>query len=306
MSGPAREQRSGAPLGAAMLIGAALGYGANIPYARMAADLGVPGADAVAFRVICFLPLLLIGAGLGGVPLKVARREWRSLLLLGLTTAFTGLGYLSAIAFVPVGVAVMIFYTFPLLILLLTPFIDKVRLSGVQFIAFALAFAGIGLAIGPSFGSLDWRGLALAGIASVGAAGQFFLAARAPGGGGLATLFWIHLIILPVALTASLVSGGPAGIEKFSAAAVPLAVTSLLYAGAIILQISGMRVTRASVAGVIFCLEPVVATLSAGLLLGERLTALQYIGGALVLAGIMVNLGFGADLRRKAPVAAAP
>ena len=286
--------------GIAMLVVAALGYGANIPYARLAADLGVPGTDAVAARVILILPLLALAAAVSGVSLSVPRGERRMLFLLGFTTSVIGLGYLSAIAFVPVGVAVMIFYTFPLLILLAAPFVDKVRLSGAQLIAFALAFTGIALAIGPSSGSLDWRGLALAGMASAGAACQFFLASRAPGGGGLASLFWIHAVVLPVTLAVSLFLGGPAGAEKFSAAAFPLGVTTALYIGAIILQIGGMRLVSASLAGVIFCLEPVVATLSAGFLLGERLSGFQYAGGALVLGAIILNLTLGAPRAKAA------
>ena len=280
-----------------MLTIAALAYGVNIPYARLAGDLGVSGPNAVALRVLCVLPLFAGAALIGGVSLNVRGEERARLFWLGVTCAFTGLGYLSSIAFVPVGVAVMIFYTFPLIILLLSPFVDKARLGFVELIAFALAFTGIALAIGPSFQTLDWRGLVLAFVASLGAAAQFFLAARAPGGGGLATLFWIHAIVLPVALLASFINGGPPRLSSLEAAVSPLVITTLLYVLGVVLQIRGLRLISASAAGLIFCLEPIVATLSAGLLLGERLSLLQYAGGALVLCAIVFNIVFGAARR---------
>ena len=291
MSAAAPARQPAAPLaGVAMLTAAAVGYGGNIPYARLAGDLGVSGVDAVALRCACILPMFLLAAWATRTSLAVPRADRVKLFWLGLTTALTGMGYLSAIAFIPVGVAVMVFYTFPLVILLLSPLVDKVRLRPVQLAAFGLAFFGIALAIGPSFGALDWRGLALAGLASIGGASQFFIASRAPGGGGLATLTWLHAVILPIALAASLASGGPPPWTRVEAAAWPLFVTSALYIGAVILQIRGMRTTRAAVAGLVCCLEPIVATVSAALLLGERLTIAQYVGGAFVLAGIIVGL----------------
>jgi drug/metabolite transporter (DMT)-like permease len=52
-------------------------------------------------------------------------------------------------------------------------------------------------------------------------------------------------------------------------------------------------------AGLAFCLEPVVAALSSVLILGETLSPLQVVGGALVLAAIVANVV--TDRRRQAP-----
>jgi len=49
------------------------------------------------------------------------------------------------------------------------------------------------------------------------------------------------------------------------------------------------RIT-ASAAGLAFCLEPVVAALTAALVLGERMDPVQYVGGALVIAAIIGNV----------------
>ena len=98
---------------------------------------------------------------------------------LGLGTAAVGLCYISSVAFIPVGVATIIFYTFPLIILVASPMIDGDRPTLARAAIFGLAFAGLAIAIGPSFQTLDPRGLALAGGAALGATVQFFFAARA-------------------------------------------------------------------------------------------------------------------------------
>ena len=276
--------------GIALLLLGAVCFGLNVPFAGMAARLGLPGPDVVAIRIIFML--IFAGAYIWQkkIPLHIDRQDYPTLLALGLVSALVSIAYVSSIAFIPVGLAAMVFYTFPLVILLASPFIEKVRLSPLLWLACALTCGGIGLAIGPNFSHLDWRGLVLAGIASLAAASQFFLGARAPGGGGLAMIFWIQVIMLPFAVGTSLVLGGPAPLVHFQTAAWPLVFATLGAAIGIVCQFIGMPRLGATAAGLIFCLEPIISTLFSGWLLGDILSLSQYIGGLLVLVGIIVSL----------------
>ena len=289
-----------------MLLGSASCFGLNIPYARMAAAFGVPGPDIVVLRVAVMLALLAAIAALRGRgSLRVAAGARGRLLGLSLVTAVVGLCYVSSVSFIPVGIAVLIFYTFPMLILAATPFVDRRRLSVWQVCACGLAFAGIALAIGPSLGALDWRGLVLAAMASGAAATQFFLVARAPGGGGLASMFWVHVAVLPVSLAVMLTLGGPVPLATLEAASLPVSFTVLFYIFGFALQFRGLRLTSAASAGLIYCIEPVVAVAVAAWLLGERLTLAQYLGGALVLGAVLVGL-LSERKRPKAAVSEVP
>ena len=51
------------------------------------------------------------------------------MVVLGLSTAFVGLCYLSSVAFIPVTVAAVVFYAFPSLIVLASPLVDGTRLT---------------------------------------------------------------------------------------------------------------------------------------------------------------------------------
>src|SRR3712207_5247282 len=110
------------------LVSATL-YGANIAYARLASFAGVSGPTLVFYRV--FIMLALVGVAALAVRRTIAfpREERGVMLVTGIATAGVGLFYLSSVAFIPVTVAVVVFYTFPILIVLASPFVEGTRLT---------------------------------------------------------------------------------------------------------------------------------------------------------------------------------
>lgn len=281
---------AGATAGAPLILLATLFYGLNAAPAREAAGLGVGGADVVALRNLLLLAATGLVAAALRLPLGLPRDGRGALVGLGVASAMVGVGYITAVGYIPVGVAVMIFYTNPLIILLVSPFIDGRRPSATGLAGFGLAFAGLVVAIGPALDGLDPRGLAFAALAALGATAQGFFAARAAGGGGLATVFWAQAVMIPIGVAFSLALGGPAPAAAWSAAATPVAVTIGLYMAAYVLHLRAMRGISPAAAGMIFCLEPVVAIAGAAAWLGERLTTMQYAGAALILAGVGLDM----------------
>lgn len=294
-----------APAGAPLILAAALCYGLNAAPAREAAGFGVGGADVVALRHLLLFALVGALAVSAGRSLALPRGGRGALIGLGVTSAMVGAGYITAVGWIPVGVAVMIFYTNPLIVLLVSPFVDGRRPTPAGLAGFALAFAGLAIAIGPALDGLDPRGLAFAAMGALGGAAQGFFAARAAGGGGLVTVFWAQIVMIPLVIAVSLALGGPAPAAAWSAAATPVAVTIGLYMAAYVLHMRAMRAISPAAAGMIFCLEPVVATAGAALWLGERLTATQYAGAALVLAGVTLDVASRSRASRRAQAAPA-
>jgi drug/metabolite transporter (DMT)-like permease len=276
--------------GLAAIITSATCYGMSIPFARAAALLGVPGPDMAAIRSAVTFLCVAVATWLIGGGVFVVRGERLPLLYLGLVSAVVGIAYLSSVTFVAVGIAATIFYTFPLLILAASPFVEKAAFTVQRLTLFVGAFLGIAMAIGPSLQSLDWRGLALAALASAAAAVQFFMAARAPGGGGIASIFWMNSVMLPIALVVAVACGGPAPIGSVESAWLPVSLSVVFYVVGFVMQMRGLRMTSATAGGLVFCLEPVVATISATVVLREHLALSQYAGGIIVLAVIIVSL----------------
>jgi drug/metabolite transporter (DMT)-like permease len=284
------------------LVSATL-YGANIAYARLASFAGVSGPTLVFYRVFIMLALVGVAALALRRTLALPREERGVMLVTGIATAGVGLFYLSSVAFIPVTVAVVVFYTFPILIVLASPFVEGTRLTAPILGIAALALTGVVLVVGPAFHGLDWRGLALAMAASVATATQFFAAARFRRTGVFAKVFWIHLLILPVTFVIGLATTSLHGPENLTLAPLAVAMTVGGYVFGFVLQFLALARISALVAGIVYCLEPVIAALTSTLVLGEGLAGIQFVGGALVLAAILLNVVL--DQRRAAVTRAA-
>lgn len=282
--------RSSHSAGLLLAVGSAACYGFNIVFARMASFAGASGSVIVVYRVLLMLVLVTIAAAVARRSLAMARKERGKLILLGVSTAFVGICYLSSVAFIPVTVAVVVFYTFPILIVLASPFVERTPLTPSLIGVVLAATLGVAMVVGPAFSGLDWRGLALAFGASVATAIQFFTAARCSETSVVAKVFWIHLIVLPTSLLISLVTGQLASPAILALA--PFAITMTIggYLIGFVLQFLALGRISAVAAGIIYCTEPVVAAISSALILDEALSPLQIAGGALVLAAIVTNV----------------
>jgi len=265
-------------------------YGMNIVYARLASFAGASGSAIVVYRV--FLMLLLVGivVAVTRSSLKAAREERGTLVLLGISTTFVSVCYLSSVAFIPVTVAAVVFYTFPILIVLASPFVEGTKLTPALLGVVALASLGVILVVGPAFGDLDWRGLALAFCASIATATQFFAAARCHRTGVMAKVFWIHMLVLPSAALIGWAAGDLAPPSILLAAPFAVAMTIGGYVLGFMLQFLALGRIAAVAAGIIYCTEPVVAAIASAVILKETLAPLQIAGGTLVLAAIVANV----------------
>jgi drug/metabolite transporter (DMT)-like permease len=271
-------------------LGSATLYGLNIVYARIASFAGASGSAIVVYRVLLMLALVCIFAALLRRSLAMAREERGTMVLLSVSTTLVGICYLSSVAFIPVTIAAVVFYTFPILIVLASPFVEGTKLTSALLGVVAAATLGVVLVVGPAFDSLDWRGLALAFGASVATATQFFAAARCRKTGMVAKVFWIHLLVLPTALLISLAMGQLAPPTALAVAPFAVAVNIGGYVFGFVLQFLALGRITAVAAGIVYCTEPVVAAVSSALILNERLSPLQIAGGALVLSAIVANV----------------
>jgi drug/metabolite transporter (DMT)-like permease len=286
---PERDRKSERQ-GLALALASAAAFGTNIVSAQIAGQAGLSGPLLVFYRVLLMLVLVGGAALVWRGSLALRRTERQPVLLFGLATALVGIAYLSSVAFVPVSVAAVVFYTFPVLIVLAEPLLTPAPFR-VDRLAIALvAFLGIALVVGPDLHGLDPRGLALAGLASVCAAAQFFAAARCAETPTLPKLFWSHVVILPVAGLVLAATGGFLPPQTFLLAPIAVAITYGGYIIGFLLQILALARVAPGPAGLAFCAEPVFAVIIAAFVLAERLGPLQYAGCALVIAAIATNV----------------
>ncbi len=276
----------------------AAGYGLNIVTAQIASTVGIGGALIVFWRVALILGALAILVLAARKALSVEPGERGALIVFGLASSVVGTAYVSSVAFLPVSVAVVLFYLFPVVIVLAEPLVERTPMGLARPAIVLVAFAGVAMVVGPDLHSLDPRGLVLVLIAVVGAAVQFFAGARMPRTDILPKLFWGHVLVLPGVLAVLAVTGGFHGPAIVLAAPVAVAVTLGSYALSIALQLMALTRIPAAVAGLTFCAEPLFASLFAAIILGERLSGLQYGGGLVVVLAIAANAALLMRTRR--------
>jgi drug/metabolite transporter (DMT)-like permease len=138
---------------------------ANIAYAG--------GSDPVSLSTARFLfPAIALAAilALAGKPPTLPRRDGVVALALGIVTAVYTLALLSAIEILPVALAVLIFFLFPILTSLILAVMGWERLSATTIAAGVFAFAGLALALGVSRQALSLEGIVYSAIAALGLA----------------------------------------------------------------------------------------------------------------------------------------
>lgn len=279
-------------VGTLLAFASATFYGVNIPAARVSSQAGFPGADLIFWRALLLVPALLAAALMLGVRLRLPVHERAPMLRLALAASFTATFYLSALDHLPVPMTVVIFYTFPLIVMLVSSRIDGRRLSIGQIIVFCIAFAGLLLAVGPSIAGLSPYGVTLAVLGAITCAGMFILAGRVENS-ALCTTFWTQIAMVPVALAYTLTNGGPVGVSAFNLAPTAIFITMAAYAAGYFLQMMAAARISAGRASLIFLFEPVCAILLAWVLLGEIMTPMQIAGVLAILAALAVEAVLG-------------
>lgn len=236
---------------------------------------------ALAFAII-FL-FLLISGNLNRVRLKDKKAY---LLLFSILQAATMLAYFTSVLKASVSVAVLLLYTAPVYITVLSPLLLKESLTRRGIIALILSLAGIVLIVDPAKLEFSQSAGILAGMLS-GIAYAFQVMTSkyiSRTYAGYTQAFWgfmvAALLLLPVgAAPAVVVSGNITYLVLLAIFPTILAVS---------LYFNGLKKVKASSASILGLIEPVSAVILAVLILGEKLTLPVITGGALILAGAAI------------------
>ncbi|MER5528784.1 EamA family transporter [Streptomyces sp. NPDC002677] len=292
------DSSHGRGLGLSLALGSALAFGGSGVAAKPLIEAGLDPLHVVWLRVA--------GAALVMLPLAVRHRDLprrRPALLAGfglLAVAGVQACYFAAISRIPVGVALLVEYLAPALVLGWVRFVQRRPVTRAAALGVALAAGGLACVVEVWAGlSFDALGLALALAAACCQVGYFVLADHG-GGDGVDPLGVIAYGLLVGAGVLTLVArpwtmdwsvlAGSARMNGSTVPAFALLVWIVLVATVVAYVTGVLSVRRLSpqVAGVVACLEAVVATVLAWVLLGERLAAPQVLGGAVVLLGAFI------------------
>ncbi|REK85407.1 EamA family transporter [Streptomyces inhibens] len=288
----------GAGLGIALL--SALAFGGSGVAAKPLITAGLEPLHVTWLRVV--------GAALVMLPVAWRHRDLprrRPALLAGfglLAVAGVQACYFAALSRIPVGVALLIEYLAPALVLGWVRFVQKRPVTRAAAVGVVLAVGGLACVVEVWSGlSFDAIGLALALGAACCQVGYFVLSDHGSDGddqvdplGVIAYGLLIGAVVLtviarPWGMEWS-VLGGSAEMNgtRVPAAALLAWIVLISTVAAYLTGVVSIRRLSPQVAGVVACLEAVIATVLAWVLLGEHLFAPQIVGGAVVLIGAFI------------------
>ncbi|MFF5992903.1 EamA family transporter [Prauserella flavalba] len=287
--------------GTALLLLASLSFGSSGVIGKPAMLAGLSPEQVAAARIGLSALVLLAGVALVRPSLlRVPKGQWRVLLGYGLLgVAGVQLFYFISAARIPIGVAILLEFSSPVLVALWVRFVRRVRLPWPMWIGIALALVGLAMVAGIDGGlRLDTIGL-LAGVgAAVCSAAYFLLGERGVSNHHpLGMVTWgmvvgavaVCVVSPPWTLPASvLTSPAELGPWRPPVWALLVAVALLSTVLAYLAGTSALRHLPVAAASVLALVEPLVATAAAWLLLDEALTWVQLLGAGVLLGGALL------------------
>lgn len=308
------------PAGVAMVALAAMGFGLNGVLAREAADLGFGGATFAFWRsfasVVALAGILVLGVALRRlptVPLRSIRRfEWLQLVAMGLCVAGTTLGLFLSFERSTIALALIVFYTYPVMVAVMAVPVYDEQLGGRRLVAILVAVVGMVLVLlGPSTAeaaSVDPLGVLFALGAALCQTGYALIASRGfasvPSFQAATLLRWFSLLAYLLLLIPLIVVLGDAqrllgpfeGIDAWVLVVIAGIFSAALPTAGLV---AGYRRVGPTRGAVLMLLEPLTGVILAALLVAERPGPIQLLGGVLVLVGAsLVQL---VATRRSAP-----
>ncbi|HMA09626.1 MAG TPA: DMT family transporter [Ramlibacter sp.] len=298
MSRPPAKALSGMAFATLLLI--ALMMGANHIAARIAFNNGVDVATAVVFRSGITALVLVVLLAAQGARIRLTRRHGQMLPAIGLLVGVQSLCLYSAVARLPVALALLAFNTYPIWTAFWARVIYRHPPERATLIAMPVILVGLALAL-DVFGAAS--GLGAAGQwARIGAGVAFALAAA--GTFGLALVITQHeaadvdgrvrtattmMIAGAVALATVGIQGG------FHLPTAPpgwwgLATLTFLYGTAFTIMFTVLPKLGVVGNSAIMNVEPVFALALGWLILGQSIALVQ-VAGALIVVGAVMVLG---------------
>ena len=287
--------------GVVLIAVSAASFGAMAIFARLAYD---GGADVTAVLFLRFV----MAAPLMAVLMRVRGLAWpRGRLLAGLA-AMGGLGYVgqslsffTALTKASASLVALLLYAYPAIVTVLSVVVLGERLTRLRVVALGVALAGAVLTIGPEL-SGEPLGVVLGASAAVIYSVYILVGSRLTPRSGALPASAVIMAAAAAVYAVVVVVQRPAFPSTAGSWAAVVAIALVSTVVAITTFFAGMARLGPTDASTLSTLEPVVTVVLAAVVLDERLSAAQLVGGLLILAAVVVLARAPLD-RTEAPVA---
>ena len=280
--------------GVALVISSACFFGSLGVFGKLAYRLGLSTPQLLSYRFGLAALLLWLAAAVMGQHLP-PRRSLIGLAIMG-GAGYVGQSgsYFSALHFIPASTNALLLYTFPVVVTLLAAVLFHESLGWMKLGAVGLAFLGTLLVVEAQLGAAAPIGIVLGLGSAAFYSGYILYGSRLLPG------------LPPVSATAMIMTSAALVWTAYASASGQLAVDwtvsrlSLIIGFAVVgttipvlTFILGLRLVGPSRAAILSTFEPASTVLLAVIILGETANPIQYVGGALILASVVLLEGPG-------------
>jgi len=280
--------------GVALIIGSACCFGTLGVFGKLAYRLGLTTPQLLSYRFALAALLLWLAAAVmrQGLP---PRRSLVGLTIMG-GAGYVGQSgsYFNALHFIPASTNALLLYTFPVVVTLLAALLFGEPLGWTKLIACGVAFLGTLLVVQAQLHAAAPIGIVLGLGSAAFYSGYILYGSRLLPG------------LPPVSATAMIMTAAAVVWSIFAVATGQLAVAWTMPRLALIASfavlgttipvltfILGLRLVGPSRAAILSTFEPASTVLLAVIILGELASPLQYLGGALIIASVLLLEGSG-------------
>jgi RarD protein len=257
-------------------------------------NIAISSAEIAFWRIVIAISIILLIKLIRHqtLPFKSIKKDLPLLALSGIAISGDWILFFEAYKYTSVSVATLSYYFCPVLLMVLSPFIFKERVSLKQCVCFALATLGLVLIISarPSGSSTELLGIALSLCAAVCYACIIILNKKITSVSGLdKTMFQFLSALIVLSVYVPITSGFHVS-ELDAKGLVCLIILAVVYTTiAYSLYFSSVsKLTGAKVA-LLSYIDPLIAVIVSIVILSEQITLLQLIGGVMILGFTVFN-----------------
>ena len=275
-------------IGTLCAIGAGVFFGFIGPVTKIAYNLGVGLGLAILLRYIIATLLISPLIALNRPTYSIYKNQIWLLMLLTTGSILLATGLLISLKHIDASLAILIFCTYPMIVLFASMLLDKEKINLKVKLIFLITFVGLFLVLGPSFENLNMIGVISAIIASVGASTIILTNQKLSNRkvspihiGVFTNLFNSIFFLIVISFFYKI------DIDITFNAWVMILISSFCYSIAFFLQLLAIPRIGQSKTALLLYAEPITAVLASIILLKEVLNFYQSLGAFLVISSLI-------------------
>lgn len=273
-------------LGLTFSIVAASGLGLAVAVSRLAYDGGTNGLTVSMTRGLVLVLGLFVFCRFSGRRLLLPLRDHMHCLGLGVLMAMAFYGNVGSVEFIPVGLAALLFFTFPPIVAVIQIVVLRESVPVPKIAAIAIAFCGLATMLGASLSDSDSLGVVLALGAGLSVAWSSVWVMRKLRHHDPLVLTFNMSTVAAVLLCVITIGAEQVQVPDTPSGWLGLLLVVTLQACSIPLYFAAIPRIGALKSAMVGNVQPVVSIAAAFALYHELLNATQFAGGALVLGAV--------------------